>query len=165
MSSDASSYWSYVQRHRRFLRDHPDADTDRRKRPLRFIAEDAVEGCLWPRLYWDRCLCETSVRLADIRSQTRARAAQAAEDAAMDSEPEDGDAEQATRQSLRRSFLAYAGDHELVHFVFDLFLWSDVGGKKGALRGTPMWKVMKGAPWTPQPFWTCRRSVAIRLRS
>ena len=71
-----------------------------------------------------------------------------------------------------RTFLAkamgpiadYAGDHELVHFVFDLFMWSDVGGKKGALRGTPMWQAMKGAPWTPQ-YWKVRHAAALDMQA
>ncbi|CAE7917126.1 unnamed protein product, partial [Symbiodinium necroappetens] len=115
MASDDSSYRTFVLRHRRFLREHPWADGDRRKRPLRFIEEDAIECCLWPHLYWDRRLCETSARLADVRRQSRAQAACTGTND--------------------------AGDHELVQFVFDLFVWSDVGGKKGALRGVPMWQM------------------------
>ncbi|CAE7038715.1 unnamed protein product [Symbiodinium natans] len=173
MGSDASSYRSFVQRHRRFLRDYPNADAERRKRPLRFLEEEAVECALWPHLYWDWRLCETSTRLADVRRRARAvEAVRAAAGGADESDVEEEDVEHATRQSLRRSFLAkamgpiadYAGDHELVHFVFDLFMWSDVGGKKGALPGTPMWQAMKGAPWTPQ-FWKVRHAAALDMQA
>ena len=172
MASEDSAYASFVLRHRRFLREYPNADVDRRKRPLRFIEEEAVECSLWPHLYWDRRLCETSARLADVRRQRRAQAARAAAEEAMDADDEEETLEGATRQSLRRSFLAkamgpvadYAGDHELVHFVFDLFMWSDVGGKKGALRGTPMWQAMKGAPWTPQ-YWKVRHAAALDMQA
>ena len=172
MASEDSSYASFVLRHRRFLREYPNADVDRLKRPLRFIEEDAVECSLWPHLYWDRRLCETSARLADVRRQRRAQAACAAAEDAVDADDEEENLEGATRQSLRRSFLAkamgpiadYAGDHELVHFVFDLFMWSDVGGKKGALRGTPMWQAMKGAPWTPQ-YWKVRHAAALDMQA
>ncbi|CAE7481979.1 unnamed protein product [Symbiodinium sp. CCMP2592] len=155
MSSDNSSYASFVQRHRSFLQRYPVADQDRRKRPLRYIEEEAVECALWPHLYWDKRLCETTARLADARRVQRRQEAAAAE---MDGDEEESDPdareeEPARRQSLKRSFLAkamgpiadYAGDYELLHFVFDLSTWSDVGGKKGALRGTPMWQAMKGA--------------------
>ncbi|CAE7258069.1 PIF1 [Symbiodinium sp. CCMP2592] len=169
LASDDSYYSAFLVRHRRFLREYPSADSDRRKRPLRFIEEDAVECCLWPHLYWDRCLCETSARLADVRRQSRAQACRA--DAGDSDEAED-ELEEATRQSLRRSFLAkamgpiadYAGDHELLHFVFDLYMWSDVGGKKGALHGMPMWRALKGAPWTPQ-YWKVRHAAALDMQA
>ena len=139
---------------------------------MRFIEEDAVECCLWPHLYWDRRLCETSARLADVRRQSRAQAACTGTNDAGDSDAEEDEVQNATRQSLTRSFLAkamgpiadYAGDHELVQFVFDLFVWSDVGGKKGALRGVPMWQAMKGAAWTPQ-FWKVRHAAALDMQA
>ena len=172
MHSGDSSYRDFVARHRRFLESYPHAADDRRKRPLRYIEEEAIECALWPHLYWHRQLCETTVRLSDIRRQERRRATWACDA----DEPADSDAEQdavtGTRQSLKRNFLAkamgpiadYAGDHELVHFVFDLATWSDVGGKKGALRGTPMWQVMKGAPWTPQ-YWKIRHAAALDMQA
>ena len=73
------------------------------------------------------------------------------------------------RQSLKRNFLAkvmgpiadYAGDRELLQFVFDLSTWSDIGGKKGALRGMPMWQAMKGAAWALDMQAQCDFPVAF----
>ena len=128
MRSAASRYGVFVRRHRRFLSDHPDADIHRRKRPLRYIEEEAVECALWPHLYWDAQLCETVTRLSDIRRQASQSAEDAAADAGEDTWEGDDDLLSAGRQSLKRNFLAkalgpiadYAGEHELAHFVFDL---------------------------------------------
>ena len=110
-------------------------------------------------------------RLSDIRRERRPRQGQG-----YDEEEEEENAEGADpgsgRKSLKRNFLAkvfgpiadYAGDHELAHFVFDLATWSDVGGKKGALRGMPMWQAMKGAAWTPQ-FWKVRHAAALDMQA
>ena len=126
----------------------------RRKRPLRYIEEEAVECALWPHLYWDKRLCETTARLADARRVLRRQEAEAAEMEGDEKFDPDAGEEAARRQSLKRSFLAkamgpiadYAGDYELLHFVFDLSNSSDVGGKKGALRGTPMWQAFLSGP-------------------
>ena len=153
-----------MQRHRAFWQKYPDADSARRKRPLQFLEEAGIETALWPHLYWHHELCETVARLSDVRRQRRGQGVPA-NDALLD-------AEEATRQSAKRNFLAkvwgpiadYAGEYELLHFVYDLSVWSDVGGKKGALRGMPMWQAMKGAPWTPQ-FWKLRHAAALDMQA
>ncbi|CAE7572809.1 unnamed protein product [Symbiodinium natans] len=173
MRSDDSSYRDFVRRRRAFMQRYPEADHDRRKRPLRCIEEAAVECVLWPHLYWDRRLCETAARLADVRRAARRQSAEPDDDGwSEDQAGEEEDVDPARRQSLKRNFLAkalgpiadYAGEYELLHFVFDLSTWSDVGGKKGALRGTPMWQAMKGAPWTPQ-YWKVRHAAALDMQA
>ena len=169
MEHEACNYFEWIQRHRRFRRANPAASAERRKRPLRFAEEQGIETALRPHLYWDLSMCETSCRLADVRRKSRA-GAQRAND--LDSDGEGEEAESSGRQSLKRSFLQkamgpvaeYAGEYELLHFVFDLSTWSDIGGKKGALHGMPMWQVMKGAAWTPQ-FWKVRHAAALGMQS
>eukprot|EP00971_Amphidinium_carterae_P144005 2853588-Amphidinium_carterae.4 len=117
-------------------------------------------------IYFDDELCETTTRLADIR---RLRRMGWNEDAELD---DDGWPLGATRQSLKRNFMSkafgpildYVGDFELQQFVFDLFMWSDVEGKKEALRGKPMWQMMKGALWTPQ-YWKIRHAAALDMQA
>ena len=170
MASEASLYSAFVRRHRHFLWQYPDADAARRKRPLQFIEEAAIECALWPHLYWDSQLCETVARLADVRRQSRRHSSGHVGGEISESDEDVQEAGQ--RQSLKKNFLAkvlgpiadYAGDHELLHFVFDLSVWSDIGGKKGALRGTPMWQAMKGAPWTPQ-YWKVRHAAALDMQA
>ena len=164
MDSEECNYSDWVVRHRAFWQKYPDANAERRKRPLQFLEEGGIETALWPHLYWHYELCETVTRLSDIRRKQRGQAVER-NDAAM---PE----EEATRQSAKRNFLAkvwgpiadYAGEYELLHFVYDLSLWSDVGGKKGALRGMPMWQAMKNAPWTPQ-YWKVRHAAALDMQA
>ena len=167
MHSEVSSYGKFVDKHRHFWEKFPDPDAKRRKRPLQFIEEDGLECALWPHLYFDQRLCETRTRLSDIRRVRRGLAAEEGMDA-----DEVDDPEGVTRQSLKRNFLLkafgpiaeFAGDYELLHFVFDLSVWSDVGGKKEALRGMEMWQIMKGAPWTPQ-FWRVRHAAALDMQA
>ena len=171
MGSAASRFEHFVQRHRKFLREFPDATPERRKRPLRYIEESGIECALWPHLYWDLGLCETVARLSDVRRKQKPGPGEDSEG----SGPEDweaADGEQQGRHSLKRNYLSkalgpiadYAGDHELVQFVFDLSVWSDIGGKKGALQGIPMWQAMKGAAWTPQ-FWKVRHAAALDMQA
>ena len=166
VESDRCNYFDWMERHRKFLLAHPGADAERRKRPLRYIEEKGIETALWPHLYWDLQLCETTARLADVRRHVRSRAEE------NDEEDGAGADEQAGRQSLKRNFLLkalgpiadYAGEYELLHFVFDLSTWSDVGGKKGKLQGVPMWQAMKGAVWTPQ-YWKVRHAAALDMQA
>ena len=150
---------------------NPRATDERRKRPLRYIEEEGIETAVWPHLYWDTRLCETATRLADVRRKQRAGHQQDPEDDPMGDET-GGQEDSNGRQSLKRSFLLkafgpiadYAGDYNLLHFVFDLSTWSDIGGKKGALRGMPMWQAMKGAAWTPQ-YWQVRHAAALDMQA
>ena len=66
---DNSSYVDFINKHREFLEQFPDADERKRKRPLRFIEERGLECAVWPHLYWHTNLCETVVRATDERRQ------------------------------------------------------------------------------------------------
>ena len=63
------------------------------------------------------------------------------------------------RQSLKASFLAkvmssvigYASDYELAQFVYDLWLWSSLGGAKHA-SGVQMRVALAGKPFSPE-YW------------
>ncbi|WP_422022093.1 hypothetical protein [Pyruvatibacter mobilis] len=170
MESDNCNYYEWIERHRRFLLANHSPTTEKRKRPLRYIEEKGVETALWPHLYWDLRLCETTARLADVRRQNRGGRVE--ENDELEEEAEGAAEARAGRQSVKKNFLAkvlgpiadYAGDYELLHFVFDLSTWSDIGGKKGALHGMPMWQAMKGAVWTPQ-YWKVRHAAALDMQA
>ena len=163
VENEECNYFEWILRHRKFRNANPSASAERRKRPLRYLEEKGIETALWPHLYWHMQLCETATRLADVRRQHRREG---------DTAEEEGDEDAAGRQSLKRSVVLkalgpiadYAGEYELLHFVFDLSTWSDIGGKKGALQGVPMWHVMKGAPWTPQ-YWKIRHAAVLDLQA
>ena len=89
-------------------------------------------------------MCETVERHTDVRRQTRARRTQQYHE----EDDEDADQEPAGRHSVKRSFIRkvlssavdFAADNELMHFVFDLSLWSDVGAKKNMLNCRCAWR-------------------------
>ncbi|CAE7365302.1 unnamed protein product [Symbiodinium natans] len=73
---------------------------------------------------------------------------------------EDAEANDATRHSMKRLFaalalgrlLGYAGDFELLQFVYDLNLWSSIGSKKNLQLPTPMRLMLKGEAFSPH-YW------------
>eukprot|EP00435_Cladocopium_sp_Y103_P018968 s5533_g4.t1 len=59
--------------------------------------------------------------------------------------------------------LDYAADYKLLHFVFDLSLWSDLGAKRHACPRMPMRVVLKGSTFTPA-FWAMRHAAVLDLQ-
>ena len=134
--SDDSAYGNFLDKHEEFLEKHPRASEQVRKRPLRFIEEQGLENAVWPHLYWRKNLCETVVRATDERR--RVRTGLSDEEASEEGEPEDGPALPKGRHSVRRSWMTkvfspvvgYSEDFQLLHFVYDLVLWTNLGGCK-----------------------------------
>ena len=166
MQSDCSEYVTFVHKHRRFLRAHPDASQSDRRRPLQMIEAPGIENALWPDLYWASDLCETVQRATDSRRLRR----QHLQD--TDSEDDGGDGtEDFGRSSVRRSFLKkvlgpildYAGEYELLQFIFDLSYWSDLGSKRHVQPQLPMRILLKGAPFTPA-YWAVRHAAVLDLQ-
>ena len=125
-------------------------------------------------------MCKTSIRASDVRRQRRRSAADPAQEvggprperAAEDSgsEEEDG-GEDGGRQSIKKSFMkkvlgpiaGYAEDFQLLQFVYDLSLWSRVGGGKNACKSIPLRLVLKGKTFSPLYFKT-RHAALIDLQ-
>ena len=166
MALPVSDYSWFVEEHRRWQRtDHLS------QRPLMFIETPGLECALWPHLYWHRDMCETVERHTDVRRQTRARRAQRRPWQYYDEDDEDADQEPAGRHSIKRSFIRkvlspvvdFAADYELLHFIFDLFLWSDVGAKKNMLDRMPLRLAMKGSSYSPA-YWKARHLGVIDMQ-
>ena len=181
MDSEESAYSDFVEKHERFLqREGKKAPEQRRKRPLQFLETPGLENALWPNLYWTETMCETSIRASDIRRQRRRSAADPAQEvggprpehAAEDSgsEEEEG-GEDGGRQSIKKSFMkkvlgpiaGYAEDFELLQFIYDLSLWSRIGGGKNACKRIPLRLVLKGETFSPLYFKT-RHAALIDLQ-
>ena len=91
----------------------------------------------------------------------------------VDSDGEDRPAEDESlsRNSVKRSFLRkvfrpitdYGSQYDLLHFMYDLSLWSDIGAKKAELTHMPMRLALKGQPWTPA-FWMARHAALLDLQ-
>ena len=86
----------------------------------------------------------------------------AAEDPdSQDSEEDDAEGLDDRRHSIKRSFfckllsplLGYGSDFELLQYVFDLHLWTDLGSKRNVANGTAMRIMMRGHPMSPL-YWT-----------
>ena len=160
----------------------------RRKRPLQFLETSGLENALWPNLYWAEAMCETAIRASDVRRQRRRSAADPAQEVggpqpegrrrprawhpaeSSGSEAEEG-GEHSGRQSIKKSFMkkvlgpiaGYAEDFELLQFVYDLSLWSRIGGGKNACKHIPLRLVLKGETFSPLYFKT-RHAALIDLQ-
>ena len=186
MASEESAYKEFVAEHKKFLERHGENISDRqRKRPLQFLETSGLESALWPNLYWRQDLCETAVRASDVRRRQRHAAPEqeaggprpeghgrrwrhAVED---DGSEEDEGGRDSGRQSIKRSFMrkvlgpiaGYAEDFELLQFVYDLSLWSRIGGGKNACKNVPLRLVLKGETFSPLYFKT-RHAALIDMQ-
>ena len=189
MDSEESAYQDFIKEHDKFLRRQgkEEASEQRRKRPLQFLETPGLENALWPNLYWNEAMCETSVRASDVRRRRRRNAADPAQEvggprpesrgeprarrpAAEDSGSEE-EGEDSGRQSIKKSFMkkvlgpiaGYAEDFDLLQFVYDLSLWSRIGGGKNACKHIPLRLVLKGETFSPLYFKT-RHAALIDLQ-
>ena len=171
MSREAeSSYKDFVKKHDKFLRNNPNATDSDRKRPLQFIETVGLECALWPSLYWCTEMCETTERATDSRRV--AAAAGAARNAAFsDEEDEEHPGEGSGRHSIKRSFMrkvlspiiGYGQDFELLQFIYDLTMWSCIGGGKNACAGMPLRLVLKGETFSPL-YWKSKHQALIDMQ-
>lgn len=143
-----SSYKAFVKKHKKFLGPDP-SDVDCR-RPLQFLETPGLECALWPSLYWCTEMCETVERATDGR-----RLEKYGQRAVMNDD-EDGELPE-ERHSVKKSFMrkvlspvmGYSQDFELLQFVYDLCMWSRIGGGKNACKGLPLRLVLKGETFSP----------------
>ena len=171
MSHEAeSSYKDFVKKHDKFLRNNPNATDSDCKRSLQFIETVGLECALWPSLYWCTEMCETTERATDSRRV--AAAAGAARNAAFsDEEDEEHPGEGSGRHSIKRSFMrkvlspiiGYGQDFELLQFIYDLTMWSRIGGGKNACAGMPLRLVLKGETFSPL-YWKSKHQALIDMQ-
>ena len=176
LSAEESSYRTFIDEHETFLRKHGEnAEEKRRKRPLRFIEREGLECCLWPHLYWHRNLCETAAREShpDRRARRRAAADSSSEDEEGADRGEGPRIEESAMGRVRQCFMrkvlspviGYGSDYQLLHFVYDLSMWTTVGAKKNiaAQFGAPLRLVLKNCSWTPE-YWRVKHRAVIDMQ-
>ena len=113
-------------------------------------------------------MCETTERATD--SRRLAAAAAAGRNEAL-SDDEDDDHEGRERHSIKRSFMrkvlspiiGYGQDFELLQFVYDLTMWSRIGGGKNACVGLPLRLVLKGETFSPL-YWKTKHQALIDMQ-
>ena len=165
MSDEANStYGDLVKQHDKFLRQHPDASDAERRRPLQFIETPGLECALWPTLYWCTEMCETAERATDVRRLQRHGNQAVLNDDSDEETPGE-------RHSMKRSFLrkvfgpiiGYAQIFELLQFVYDLTMWSRIGGGKNACSGLPLRLVLRGETFSPL-YWKTKHQALIDMQ-
>ena len=175
---DTSAYIDFWRMHHNFLRHRERAiqrgdiwaEAPIKRMPANFIETAGLECALWPHLYWNKKMTETYVRSQDVRRLNRRRQA-------MDSGEEDETREEdaawrpaATRQSAKASFLAkvhsavigYNSDPQLLQFVYDLWLFTTIGGAKNA-SGVGIREALSTKPYSPE-VWRTYHTALVDLQ-
>lgn len=147
LESQDSMYKDIVDQHMAFLEKHgPGADVKLRRRALRFIETEGLECSLWPQLYWHRNLCETVGRASHEARQKPTVARRRVDDSSEDEEEAvENNQDEAGQEKpeilvaehgrIKRGFLrkvlspvvGYGAEYSLLHFVYDLSLWTTIG--------------------------------------
>ena len=164
--SEDSAYGKFVREHTEFLRGNPETERPARRRRLAFLEEPGSECALWPCLFWRLDQTFSNERATDPRRQRcetleealrpAARLEAGEEEGAGDAEVEgeDGDL---VRHSIKRLYgalalgclLGYTEHFEILQYVYDLHLWTDLGSKRSLGRGVPMRLMMAGSSFSP----------------
>ncbi|OLP85771.1 hypothetical protein AK812_SmicGene33220, partial [Symbiodinium microadriaticum] len=161
LQAQGCSYGRFEGEHLTFLSKHPHPEERTCRRRLQFIETPGLETSLWPHLFYNDSLCLTVVRSTDARRVGRARGptleAFVRGDAGSDTD-DDEDAD-GRRHSVKRAYsalalsarLGYGSSYEVLHFAYDLNLWSALGAKKTTSReyDVPMRVLMKGHSFSP----------------
>ena len=164
-----SAYVEFWQLHHRFLhgrrraieREEIWAEAPVKRMPANFIETVGIECALWPHLYWTKEMTETHVRSQDVRRLRRHH--RAIDPNNWDEDDANPDMEQGggSRQSAKASFLAkvhsaligYNSDSQLLQFVYDLWLFTTLGGAKNS-AGTGIREALASKPYSPEAWRT-----------
>ena len=78
---------------------------------------------------------------------------------------EDGRIKRGFIRKVLSPVIGYGADYELLHFVFDLSMWTTIGTKKNlaARTGVALRHLLKGSPWTPQ-YWRVRHHAVLDMQ-
>ena len=141
--------------------------TPAKRLPTNFIETVGIECALWPHLYWCVDMTETYVRSQDARRLQRARRQQE-----EDSEEDLDIGEQKTsRQSAKASYLAkahsaligYNSEPLLLHFVYDLWLFTTIGGAKNSAGTGTVREALATKPYSPE-LWRTYHTALVDLQ-
>ena len=173
LKKEDCSYGKFDRAHKKFLRENPDADERARRRRLQFIETPGLETALWPDLFYKDSLCLTVARQTDTRRLGRAgMSLEGLVDGDVSSIEADEEGDDGKRHSVKRSYaalalsacLGYGSSYDLLHFAYDLSLWSSLGAKKKTSTDydVPMRVLMKGHSFSPL-YWKAVHWALIDL--
>ena len=172
-ASKYSAYREFHDDHKRFLRKTPNPEDRQRVRWCKFIERPGVECAMWPTLFWDRNMCLTVERHTNpLRKENYGRhsleddlAGYVSSTSEEDLDIVDmcrnvGPAPSTAPHSTKRCFIAlalsphtgYVASYEILHFAYDLNLWTSLGAKRNLSLQVPMRVLLKGETFSPM-FW------------
>ena len=166
LENEASAYRVFDAEQLEFFEQHPDADAKLRRRRLQFIEREGLECAIWPCLFWRTEWTFSHERLSDPRRQRTETLEEAMFPTDAFREPqaddvEDGDLREdeggLARHSVKRLFaslslgllLGFTDHFQILQYVYDLHLWTDLGSKRNLGYSVPMRLMMAGASWSP----------------
>ena len=174
LSSEDSSYAKFWRLHHRFLhtrrrqveRGDIDAATPIKRLPVSFLETVGLECALWPQLYWRTEMTESYVRASDARRSRKRPAHPAWEQIEEDAEdPETGRRQSAKASFLtkvRSSVLGYGTDALLLQYVYDLWLFTTIGGARHSTSGTVR-EALASKPYSPE-LWRHYHAALVDLQ-
>ena len=170
-NAEDCAYQEFAREHKKFLAENPDADKALRRRRLAFLERPGLECALWPTLFWRTSMTFTQERATDPRRQQAETLEEALRPARPESEEEgEDDAGGLMRHSIKRLYaalalgqlLGYTEHYEILQFVYDLHLWTDLGSKRNLGTGVPMRLMMAGSTFSPI-YWRRVQSGLVDL--
>ena len=156
--AEATAYGHFFEEQQRFFERNPAPEPRQRKRWLRFLESEGLECALWPHLFLQRRQCLTWARLQSTQRQARGQQKTTLEqrlggDAGAEQPLEDVTGAKRSYMALVLSqTLDYGLSYELLHFAFDLALWTDLGAKRNLGFGVPMRLMLKGHSFSSE-YW------------
>ena len=171
MADEESSYKKYVQMHQKFLSKNKERLSGHEedvllRLPRRALEEVGLECAVWPHLYPKTKMCESYIRSADER---RKKPKNNDEGSGEEEEESTLNFAKEGRNSPKAAFMAklmgpvtdYAADFELFQYVYDLWLWTNLGAKKNAVQ-QPMRLACAGYGFSPE-YWTTRHAALLDM--
>ena len=172
MQQDTSAYRDFVDLHRAFLQRRDTEATSEAamprtaRLPVSFLETVGLECAVWPDLYWRTNMTETFARSQDVRRQHETTGAAGEQGENTDEE----NAQSRERHSAKASFLAkalgpllgYSADRALVHYVYDLWLWSSIGGARNAAN-LGVREALASKSFSPE-FWRRNHAALVDLQ-
>lgn len=169
-----SAYGEFYSEHHAFLTKHTAPTERERKRWLRFLEREGLECALWPHLFLQRQQCMTWARLQSTTRQARGQHRSTLEerkDALWRQGPEEED-DPADVAGVRRTYMShvlseildFGASYEILHFTYDLALWTDIGSKRNLGYGVPLRLLMKGHSFSNEYWQSMHRALVDLVR-
>lgn len=174
MEQDKSAYGEFYAEHKAFLARHALPSERECKRWLRFLEREGLECALWPHLFLERRQCMTFARLQSTTRQARGAHRTTLEDR-KDSLWRQGPEEEAEPPDVagvRRTYMShvlseildFSASYEILHFTYDLALWTDIGSKRNLGYGVPLRLLMKGHSFSSEYWQSMHRALVDMVR-